>query len=134
MTSFPPDNPDPSDPLARALARQRMRRTVVAVALSLAAVALPLSAAPLTGDPGARVGGVVGGVLCAALAVAAWPQPWSAAERRHRELDAIWRTLRPHDADGVPWARFAAWALPSGDQVDLVALRCDPARGDAGGE
>src|SRR5215204_5443929 len=120
MTSFPPDNPDPSDPLARALARQRgrergerTRRTVVAVTLSLAAVALPLSAAPLTGDPGASVGGVVGGVLCAALAVALWPQPWSAAERRHRELDAIWRTLRPHDGDGVPWARFAAWALPS---------------------
>ena len=54
------------------------------------------------------------------------PAPWTPAERRHRRLEAIWRSLRSDlDAD-VPWARHVAWAEPDGEHVVLSLVTRHP--------
>ena len=111
--------------------RERSRRTAAGVALGAVAMIAPFIAAPVTGSGGAVVGAVVLSLLLSALAVAVWPYEWSAAERRHRELDAIWRELRS-DADAlVPWERYAAWAEPAGTEVKLSLITCGAQAGEA---
>ena len=51
--------------------------------------AMPLTASPLTGDPGATVGAVVAALLCLALAAAIWPARWIPAEVEHHRVDSI---------------------------------------------
>src|SRR5688572_1555674 len=100
--------PDRSDPAVRAAARlqavearDRGLRMLVAFALGASAVAAPVATQPLAGD-GATVGGVVLMFLLIGLAVAVWPYEWTAAERRHRQLDAIWRELRTDATTPAP--------------------------------
>jgi hypothetical protein len=72
--------------------RERRRRQALG---GLLLIAVPLCVAlpgALTGDPGATVGGVVRGFVLLALVIAVWPTPWGAAERRHRRLEARWRS------------------------------------------
>ena len=125
---------DRSDPGSRALARLEglrardwSRRVGSSLALAALAVAAPIAAAPITGDPGATVGAIVGGLLFLALAVAAWPYTWSAEERRHRELEAIWRELRSDADNPVQWERYGAWAEADEGSVDLARIACAPA-------
>lgn len=61
--------------------------------------------------------------------MAVWPYDWSAAEGRHRELEAIWRELRGDADASVPWERYAAWAEPAGSQVKLSLITCGPRAG-----
>jgi hypothetical protein len=121
---------DRSDPAVRAAhamrdaeRRDRAGRVLAAALLTAIAMTGPVVAAPVTGEPGATVGAVVGSVLLAGLAVAVWPWAWSADERRHRELEAIWAEVRG-DGDATPWDRFAAWADTDadGDRVELVLV------------
>ena len=123
------DANDRSDPAARALARRkslraRDQRTRVgaAAALGALAVAMPLTAAPLTGSPGASVGAVVGALLALAVAVAIWPAEWSPEELEHRRLDSIWCEVRSDADQSVPWERYAAWAEPIEGTVVLGLL------------
>lgn len=125
---------DRADPAARARAaegRERARRTAAAVSLGAIAMIGPFVAEPVTGSGGAVVGALVASLLLLALAVAVWPYQWSAAERRHRELEAIWRELRS-DADAlVAWERYAAWAEPADTEVKLSLLTCGARAGEA---
>lgn len=121
---------DRTDPGVRAAVRllafehrQRRTRTAAGVVLGGAAVVSPFLAAPLTGDPGATVGAVVGALLLAGWAAAVWPWAWSADERRHHELKALWAQARGDSDMSVPWDRYAAWAGADGDHVELVLLR-----------
>jgi hypothetical protein len=95
------------------------------VALLLFAVAAvgPFAAAPITGDPGATVGAIVASVLLAGSAVAVWPWDWSAAEREHHRLAAIWAEARAHDGTETPWDRYAAWAEADNQHVELLLLK-----------
>ncbi len=112
-----------------ARARERSLRIAVAVALGALAAIGPFVAGPVTGGAGAVVGAIVAALLLTGLAVAVWPYDWSAAEGRHRELEAIWRELRG-DADAfVPWERYTAWAEPAGSQVKLSLITCGPRAG-----
>lgn len=131
---------DRSDPAVRAAvrlerleARDQTARVTKALMLGVVAIVAPLTAAPITGDPGATVGAIVGGLLALALAVAVWPYEWSVEERRHRELEAIWRELRSDADAGVPWERYGAWAEPVEDAVQLVLVTCAPAAPRVGG-
>ncbi len=136
------DEADRTDPDVRAAARvrafeqgQRRTRTAAGVLLGGAAGVSPLVAAPLTGDPGATVGAVVGALLLAGCAAAVWPWAWSTQERRHHELTAIWAQARGDTDTSVPWdryaawadadrgERYAAWADADGDHVELVLVR-----------
>jgi hypothetical protein len=124
---------DRSDPAVRARSaldheRSRDRATRIGAASCLGAIALvaPFVAEPLTGDPGATVGAIVGALLLVALATAVWPHEWTADEERHRWLEAIWREVRT-DADAhTPWERYAAWAEPAEGRVELVMICCAP--------
>jgi hypothetical protein len=109
--------------LERLKRRDRRRRIARALVLVALAVAAPFVAAA---DPGATIGAVVASLLLCALAVAVWPYRWSAAEERHRELEAIWRELRTDADTSVPWERLAAWAQAAGDEVELVIITCAP--------
>lgn len=125
------DPSDRADPAVRAATRfdhaaahERATRITTGCLLAAAAVAAPFAAEPITGDPGAAVGAVVGAALLLALACAVWPYEWSAAERKHRELESIWRELRT-DADAqVPWKRYGVWAESSDGSVDIVLITC----------
>jgi hypothetical protein len=121
---------DRGDPAVRAAARLAAvrarhvgRRIAAAVGAAGAAIALPVAAAPVTGDPGATVGGVVGGLLLLAVAIVVWPWEWSREEREYHELDAIWREIRTDADREVAWDRFAAWAEATPDAVELRLLR-----------
>lgn len=121
---------DRTDPGARAAARletlerrQRTRRVAGALLLGAVAAVAPLVAAPLTGGPGATVGGVFLAILVVGCAVALWPWTWSTDERRHRELEAIWHETRADPETDLPWDRYSAWARAQGGQVELVLLR-----------
>jgi hypothetical protein len=120
---------DPTDPAVRAARRvrdferrQRAGRTALASILGGFAVVAPFVAAPLTGDPGATVGAVVGSLLLAGCAVAVWPWAWSAQEREHHELMAIWSQARTDAQTRVPWDRHVAWARADGERVALLLL------------
>lgn len=124
------DEADRTDPDVRAGARvrafeqrQRRTRTTAGVLLGGAAAVSPFLAAPLTGEPGATVGAVVGALLLAGCAGAVWPWAWSSDERRHHELTAIWAQARGDTDTSVPWDRYAAWAGADGRHVELVLLR-----------
>lgn len=124
------DEADRADPDVRAVAclrtferSQRGTRTVAGVLLGGAAAVAPFLAAPLTGEPGATVGAVVGALLLAGCAAAVWPWAWSTQERRHHELTVIWAQARGDTDTSVPWDRYAAWAGADGHHVELVLLR-----------
>jgi hypothetical protein len=128
------EDPDRSDPAARAAARlartrsrEQQRRILAALALTVIGVVGVLTAEPVTGQAGATVGAVVGALLLLALAVAVWPAPWTKGESTHRELDSIWHELRSDAAQRVAWERYAAWAEAEADTVQLSMLRCAPA-------
>jgi hypothetical protein len=89
-------------------------------------MALPLTAGPLTGSPGATVGAAVAALLALTVAVAIWPAEWAPEEFEHRRLDSIWRELRS-DADRfVPWERYAAWAESANGSVVIGLLQLIP--------
>jgi protein-S-isoprenylcysteine O-methyltransferase Ste14 len=92
------DRSDPAVRAARRLERARRQsntsRTAACVALGLLGVVGPFAAAPITGDRGATVGAVALRLLCLVLAIALWPNRWSATEREHHELESIWREVR----------------------------------------
>lgn len=120
---------DRSDPEVRAqlaLARfERGRyasRVVGALALTTVALVGAFAAEPLIGDPGATVGAIVAAVLLAGTAVAIWPWDWSAAEREHHRLAAIWAETRADDGAETPWDRYTAWAQADGEHVELLLL------------
>ena len=100
----------------------RARRRFAGLLLAAVAVAGPFAAAPFTGGPGATIGAIVASVLCAGCAVVVWPWRWSAAEREHHRLAAVWAQARP-DTDAVtPWDRHAAWAQERDDAVEVVLV------------
>ena len=89
-------------------------------------MALPLTAGPLTGSPGATVGAAVAALLALTVAVAIWPAEWAPEEFEHRRLDSIWRELRS-DADRfVPWERYTAWAESANGSVVIGLLQLIP--------
>jgi len=98
--------------------RDRRRRHARALLVVLAVPPCVLLPGALTGDPGATVGAVVGGLVLLALAMAVWPTPWGAGERRHRRLEACWRSGRADGDDEVPWVRCLAWV--EADDTDVV--------------
>lgn len=122
---------------AQALAARRRRENLVRTAVGLVlfglAILVPAGAEPVTGDPGATVGGVVTAILFMTLAVAVWPQPWSPGEAQHRELDAIWHEVRTDADEEVAWPRFAGWVQADGERLRLQMLRRDPAANGLGG-
>lgn len=136
MSSSEPDRSDPAvraaDRLWRGHARVRRRGKLLAGSLVLLAAGIVIAAYPVTSSPGAVVGAVAAAVVLVALAGVAMPQQWSAAERRHRELEAIWHELRTDAGEAVPWDRFAAWAESHGEGVSLYLLR--EAAGEPGRE
>ncbi len=125
---------DRSDPAVRAeLAlraaehEHRARRTLAGLLLAAVAVAGPFAAAPLTGGPGATIGAIVASVLCAGCAVVVWPWRWSAAEREHHRLAAVWAQARPATDAMTPWDRHAAWAQERDGAVEvLLVTRAGP--------
>lgn len=130
---------DPSDPalraaqhLQRAESHERSARVLGALALIAAAAGFPFAAEPLTGDPGATVGAVVAAPLLIGLAVALWPQEWSAREREHHRLDGIWRAARPA-SEPAPWDQFAAWAETDSGRIRLLLLQRAPVKQIADG-
>lgn len=118
--------------LARARARERAVRITAAVAAAVVAATALAAAGPLTGKDGAWVGAIV--LACGLLAVAAaiWPQEWSDAERRHRELDATWRALRSDADEAEPYARFLPWATSTPTTVELSLIELRPSERYAG--
>ena len=73
------------------------------------------------------MGGIVGAVILCLLAVAVWPTEWSDTERGHHELALIWRAARADpDDEQVAWDRYAAWAEPPGEDVELQLICCAP--------
>jgi hypothetical protein len=107
---------------AAARACREGRRAADGVALLVAGVAV----LPLLLGPRIAPAVVVVGLAVLARGAARWPYAPTEEEERHRELDAAWRSVRP-DADAdVPWARFAAWAEPRGEEVELVLLLAHP--------
>ena len=120
---------DRSDPAVRAelalrAAEQehRARRTLAGLLLAAVAVAGPFAAAPLTGGPGATIGAIVASVLCAGCAVVVWPWRWSAAEREHHRLAAVWAQARPDTDAMTPWDRHAAWAQERDGAVEVLLV------------
>jgi hypothetical protein len=118
------DVTDVADPAVRAqqrLARSRRRqahlRGSVSALLLVAAGATIAVAADLAHGDGAWVGVVVLVITLIALASAAGPYEWGETERRQRQLDAIWRTLRGDDE--TPWTRYLAWAVAGPRDVEL---------------
>ena len=99
----------------------------------LLGMALVVTAEPLTGVAGARVGAVVGALCLIGVAVAVWPWTWSRAEHEHHQLDSIWRELRTDAELEVPWERYAAWAEAGSEWVHLQLIRCAPGRPRVGG-
>ena len=131
---------DQSDPGARAAAgldaqlrAHRGGRIGGSFALVLLGVVLVVTAEPLTGVAGARVGAVVGALCLIGVAVAVWPWTWSRAEHEHHQLDSIWRELRTDAELEVPWERFAAWAEAGPKSVHLQLIRRAPGRPRVGG-
>jgi hypothetical protein len=131
---------DHSDPGARAAARlmnarrvHRFLRIGGAVAFVLLGLALTVTAEPLTGEPGATVGGAIAALLLVILALAVLPWTWTPAEYEHRQLESIWREIRADADRQVPWERYAAWAEAGSESVHLQLLRCAPMHTRSGG-
>lgn len=123
---------DPAASVERLRSRESRRRATAALLIGGLAVVVPFAAAPLTGSPGATVGGVVAAITLCLLAVAVWPIEWSDTERTHHELAWIWHRARAHAADEqVAWERYAAWAEASGEHVELQLISCAPLTGRA---
>jgi hypothetical protein len=100
-----------------------MGRAAAGLLLAAIAAVAPFLAQPLTGDPGATVGAVVGSIVLGGSAAAVWPWAWSAAERRHHELMAIWGEARGETTEVASWDRYVAWARADGECVVLVLIR-----------
>lgn len=122
------DRSDPAVRVAATLERQLTREMAVRTAAMLALVAAAVAVPAVTGDLAAEDGPVVGAMaLGAALATLAYAvAPWtpSAGERRHRELEAIWRELRTDADERVPWVRYGVWAVAHEDVVRLQMVSC----------
>ena len=118
---------DPAAGVERREASERRRRISTSLVSGALAVVTPFAAAPLAGSPGATVGGVVGAIILCLLAVALWPIGWSDSERAHHELSLIWHQARADpDDEQVAWERYAVWAEPSGEDVELQLICCAP--------
>lgn len=118
---------DPAAGVERLRASERRRRITAGLVLGALAVAVAFAAGPLTGSPGATVGGIVAALILCLLAVATWPTEWSESERAHHELALIWREARADpDDEQVAWERYAVWAEPSGEDVELQLICCAP--------
>src|SRR4051794_40100779 len=131
---------DLSDPGARAAAgltaqlrAHRRGRIGGSLSLALLGVVLVVTAEPLTGVAGARVGAVVAALCLIGLGAAVWPWAWSRAEHEHHQLDSIWREVRTDAELEVPWERYAAWAEAGPKSVQLQLIRCAPGRPLVGG-
>jgi hypothetical protein len=130
MRAGAPAIADRSDPAARAAARvavSKVRESATRVAAAVALLLLAMTVLGAAAAPGAVIGGAVAALLCVGLAVAVWPQTWSPEERRHRELEAIWRELRADADASVAWERYAVWAEAHGHAVELSVICCAPA-------
>jgi hypothetical protein len=129
------DRSDPEVRAALSLRRfergQRGRRVVAAFALFALAAGGPFAAAPVAGAPGATVGAVVASALLAGIGVAIWPWTWSAQEREHHRLAAVWAQARAAAGERTPWDRYAAWAEADGEHVRLLLIRQAGTAGDA---
>ena len=95
----------------------------MALLLMSAGASIAVAARTAHGD-GAWVGAVVLVVTLIALACAAGPDEWVENERRQRELDAIWHTLRGDDK--APWALYVVWAVASPRDVQLRLITRRP--------
>ena len=121
------DDSDPATGVERLRARERRRRIRAGLLLGALAAVAAFTAAPVTGGPGATVGGVVAAIILCLLAIANWPSEWSDTERAHHELAWIWRQARVDAGDEqVAWERYAAWAEPVGEEVELQLICCEP--------
>lgn len=121
---------DPAAGVERLRAIERRRRIGASFVLGCLAVVMPFAAAPLAGSPGATVGGIVGAIVLGLLAGATWPLAWSDTERAHHELALIWLQARADpDDEQVGWERYAAWAEPAGEDVELQLICCAPVAG-----
>src|SRR4051794_37562799 len=89
-------------------------RTARAALRRSACFAAALAAVP-TAFGAFVVGGTVSALVLLALVAAAWPY------ERH-ELEAAWRAARPDAADETEWDRYAAWADPAGEEVEIALL------------
>lgn len=122
-----PDQSDAATGVERLRARERRRRVRAGLLLGALAAVAAFTAAPVTGGPGATVGGVVAATILCLLAFANWPSQWSDTERAHHELAWIWRQARADAGDEqVAWERYAAWAEPVGEEVELHLICCEP--------
>lgn len=118
---------DPAAGVGRLRASERRHRITAGLVLGALAVAVALAAGPLTASPGATVGGVVAAIVLCLLSVAIWPIEWSDNERAHHELSLIWCQARVDaDDERVAWERYAAWAEPAGEDVELQLICCAP--------
>jgi hypothetical protein len=118
---------DPAAGVEHLRASERRRRITAGLVLGALAAAVAFAAGPLTGSPGASVGAVVAAIVLCLLTVAIWPTEWSDNERAHHELSLIWRQARVDpDDEHVAWERYAAWAEPSGEDVELQLIGCAP--------
>src|SRR4051794_28762655 len=120
---------DRADPAVRAALnvnhferRQRTGRVLGAVTLVMLAAVGPIVAAPVVGDQGATYAAVLASALFIGSAAALWPWAWTAAERCHHELAAIWAQARADANETTPWDRYAAWADANGEHVELVLI------------
>lgn len=91
--------------------------------------ALAVAAPSIAQTEGAVFGGLTALALCWALARAAWPVAPSPEDLAHRELETIWHQVRPVFDAGAAWSLWAAWAIPTGDAVELSLLERRPAGG-----
>lgn len=118
--------------LARAQAGDRILRIAGALAAGAIAAAAMATAGPLTGEDGAWVGAIVLAGALLAVAAAVWPHAWSDAERRHHELDAIWRTIRSDGDVAAAYTLYLPWATSTGTAVELSLIERRPVERHAG--
>jgi hypothetical protein len=107
--------------------RDRGRRSVQGLGLVLAGIGVVAVAAVVIRDEAAIFGGSLLAFLLWGVAGAVWPHDWQPEERRHHELDAVWRQMRGDADQEVGWERYAAWAEPSGAEVELSLVTRLPA-------
>ena len=117
------------------MARQRRRDYGLRLTLAalLVAAAITFAAVVASVTPGALVGAIVAALLLFGVAVAVLPYTWATEEREHRDLEAIWRQIRPAADEDAAWDRYAAWAEAGTDFVELTLIRCAPGKRTFGG-
>lgn len=112
---------------ARAIVRRARTRAILRAVGILAAWWFAAASGIAYAADGLGEGGTIGASIAAiALLIAVWgtwPAAWSARERQHRELEAMWQQVRPDALDAAPWDRFAGWARADDQSVVLLELR-----------